>query len=123
MARKTKAELNAEREATLAAAREEEARVYPQRLMAALEEATQKNNYELEVCNGEFVLRDRDVYPARLTLELTYQYNVHSQNLLEGLEFDLVKKAQERAEAARRYTVKQAALAKLTEEEKELLGL
>ena len=122
MARKTKAELAAEREAYEAAQRAERAAAYPAKLMAALEEATQKNNYELTVVNGMFSLRDRDASrdPA---LSLTAAYTENSQNALENLEWDLQMKAEERAEAERRYAVKQAALAKLSKEERELLGL
>ena len=122
MARKTKAELAAEREAAEALRVAEEAAAYPARLMAALEEATEKNNYELTVKNGMFSLRDRNESRAP-AMELTYQYNVHSYNELESLEWDLRSKAEERAEAERRYAMKQAALAKLSEEERELLGL
>jgi hypothetical protein len=123
MARKTKAELAAEREAYEAAQRAEEERNYPAKLMAALEEATTKNNYELKVKDGMFELRDRDSNDYDPTLSLTYQYNTHSQSALEDLEHDLAAKARERAESERRYAVKQAALAKLSEEERELLGL
>ena len=123
MARKTKAELAAEREAYEAAQRAAEEQAYPARLMAALEEATTKNNYELKVRDGMFELRDRDSSDYDLPLTLTYQYNVHSQNTLEDLEWDLRGRAEERAESERRYAVKQAALAKLSTEERELLGL
>ena len=57
MARKTKAELQAEREAALEAEFQREKAEYPQRLMAALEEAVNLNNYELTVVAGVFVLR------------------------------------------------------------------
>ena len=122
MPRKTREELSAERERVEAARRAEEAKAYPAKLMAALEEATTKNNYELTVVNGVFSLRDRDASrdPA---LSLTAAYTANSQNALENLEWDLQTKAEERAEEERRYAVKQAALNKLTEEEKELLGL
>lgn len=121
MARKTKAELAAEREAYEAAQRAERAAAYPARLMAALEEATQKNNYELTVVNGLFSLRDRE---AGLLFEsLTAAYTENSWNALENLEWDLQMKAEERAESERRYQVRQAALAKLSNEERELLGL
>ena len=98
MARKTKAELNAEREAAEARRMLAEAEAYPARLMAALEEATTLNNYELEVRNGKFMLRDRDASrydntPGALTLE----YTRDSQVYLENLEYDLQAKALERA--------------------------
>lgn len=123
MSRKTKAELAAEREAYEAAQRAAEALTYPALLMRALEEATQKNNYELTVKDGLFELRDRNSSRYDTALTLTYQYNVHSQNALEDLEYDLQQYAEERAESERRLAVKQAALAKLSAEERELLGL
>lgn len=123
MARKTKAELNAEREAAMAAERALEMESYPARLMAALEEATQKNNYELTVKNGYFTLRDRDSSDYDHPLSLSYPYTSNSFFALEDLESDLRSKAAERAESERRYAAKQAALAKLSDEERKLLGL
>ena len=123
MARETKAERLAREAAEQAAYEAAQAATYPERLMAALEEATTKNNYELKVRDGLFELRDRDSSDYDLALTLTYQYNTHSQSALEDLEWDLRGKAQERAEAERRYQVRQAALNKLSKEERELLGL
>ena len=122
MARKTKAELNAEREAAVAARRLAEAEAYPAKLMAALEEATTKNNYELEVRNGMFSLRDRDS-TGNFTLSLTMMYTENSYNALESLEYDLEEKAEERAESERLSALRRAAFAKLSEEEKSALGL
>jgi hypothetical protein len=122
MARKTKAELAAEREAYEAAQRAAEELAYPALLMRVLEEATTKNNYELKVKDGMFELRDRDASRDPV-VELTYQYNTHSQSALEDLEWDLRGRAEERAESERRYAAKKAALAKLSTEERELLGL
>lgn len=123
MTRKTKAELAAEREAYEAAQRAAEALTYPALLMAALEEATKKNNYELTVKDGLFVLRDRDSSNYDVALTLTYQYNVHSQSALESLEWDLKEKAAERAESERLSALRRAAFAKLSDEEKNALGL
>jgi hypothetical protein len=122
MARKTKAELNAEREAQLAAERAEERAAYPARLMRAMEEATQKNNFELEVKNGYFVLRDRDAnrYDSPFTLPYDFPGNSFT---LEDLESELRFKAEERAESERLSAVRRAAFAKLSDEEKNALGL
>jgi hypothetical protein len=125
MARRTAAERRAEAERMHQLS--EEARVnresaeYPAKLMAALEEATTKNNYELKVRDGLFNLRDRDSRDSPLLL--TLQYNVHSYNALEGLEYDLQEKAAERAESERLSALRRAAFAKLSEEEKNALGL
>jgi hypothetical protein len=121
MARKTKAEMAAAREAAEAARRLSEAEAYPSKLMAALEEATTENNYELEVRNGMFSLRDRD--SSDLTLSLTLSYTENSFDALESLEWDLNSKAEERAERERRANLRSTALNKLSKEEREALGL
>jgi hypothetical protein len=123
MARKTKAELTAEREAYEAAQRAGKALTYPARLMAALEEATFPNNYELVVRNGVFSLRDRDGSHYDKVVKLTYAYSPESQDVLEEFEWDLKMKAEERAELVRKAQVRGNALAKLSKEERELLGL
>lgn len=94
---------------------------YPTRLMAALERATTLN-FELEVRNSQFNLRDRDTNRHEPFI-LTFTHNRESQNELESLEYDLKDKEEAEAEATRRYELKKAALAKLTPEEKELLNL
>ena len=121
MARKTKAELTAEREAAEAARRLAEAEAYPAKLMAALEEATTENNYELTVRNGMFSLRDRNSRDS--TLSLTMEYTENSFNALECLEYDLELAAEERAESERLSAVRRAAFLKLSKEEQSALGL
>lgn len=124
MARETKAQ-RLEREAAERAAQEATQRAnYQIMLMAALESATQENNYELEVRAGMFKLRDRDSPSGwRESTLLALSYNQESWEALEDLNFRLRLKAEARAEAERKLAAKQAALAKLTQEEKELLGL
>ena len=122
MARKTKAEQQAELDALNAAARLADAEAYPTKLMAALEEATTKNNYELTVRNGMFSLRDRDS-SRDLTLSLSMAYTGNSFDAVESLEWDLQEKAAERAESERLSALRRAAFAKLSEEEKNALGL
>jgi hypothetical protein len=122
MARKTKAEQQAELDALNAAARLADAEAYPTKLMAALEEATTKNNYELTVRNGMFSLRDRDS-SRDLTLSLSMAYTENSFDAVESLEWDLQEKAAERAESERLSALRRAAFAKLSEEEKTALGL
>jgi hypothetical protein len=121
MARKTKAEQQAEQAALKAARMLAEAEAYPSKLMAALEEATTKNNYELEVRNGMFSLRDRD--SRDLTLSLTMTYTANSFDALQNLEWDLENKAEERAEAVRQRDLRRQAFDKLTAEERNALGL
>ena len=122
MARKTKAELAAEREEAQALQEAHEFAQYPNRLMAALEEATTQSNYELEVRNSQFTLRDRDSRRPE-TVFLTLTHTRDSREALDNLEWNLRGKAEERAEAARQRLARETAMAKLTEEERELLGL
>ena len=94
---------------------------YPTRLMAALERATTLN-FELEVRNSRFEVRDRDTNQHE-PFVLTFKHDQDSQNALESLEYDLKEVEEAEAEATRRYELKKAALAKLTPEEKEVLNL
>ena len=122
MARKTKAEQAAEREEALALREAEEFAQFPSRLMKALEEATQKNNFELTVRNNEFVLFNRD-RPRDTPFTMTMTHTNTSQWALEALERTLEEMEMERAEEERKQTVRATALAKLTAEERELLDL
>jgi hypothetical protein len=123
MARLTKAEKIALQQAENARIVAEQEEQYLPKLMAALEEATTKSNYELTVHKGQFHLRDRDSDGWRSEVDLSPVYSNADWVALDQLEWDLKVKAEERAEAERRYQVKQAALAKLSKEERELLGL
>jgi hypothetical protein len=125
MARKTQEEKAAEWAAERALAVAAQAAEYPARLMAALEEATQKNNYELTVKNGFFRLRNRDAdrYGRGDVVEFSYLFNEEYQDRLESLECDLHYAAEERERALRLRAAKDAALAKLTKDERDLLGL
>jgi hypothetical protein len=122
MARKTKQELNAERLAHEAQQEQEAREAYPARLMAVLELATQKHNFELTVYQNKFYVVDRDDRDD--TYYLSYKYeNAESLYSLESLEDAVDSKARARAEQERKYLVRQSALAKLTAEERELLDL
>ena len=122
MARQTKAEQQAEREEAQALQEAHEFAQYPSRLMAALEEATTQSNYELEVRDSQFTLRDRDSRRPE-TVFLTLTHTRDSREALDNLEWNLRGKAEEREEAERRRQARETALAKLTKEERELLGL
>lgn len=122
MARMTRAEKMAAAAAERARQSQLDAEAYLPRLMTALESATNQNNYELTVLNAQFHLRDRDSSYDR-GVALSPVYTESSFDALESLEWDLKQKAEARAEAERKYLVKQAALAKLSKEERELLGL
>jgi hypothetical protein len=122
MARKTKAERQAEAEAWAAATLAMEQAEYPARLMAALELATRTNNYELSVENGMFVLRDRDQRRPTAVM-LTTSYTLDNHTALDELEWSMRVKAEEREQAERQRRARATALAKLTQEERKLLGL
>ena len=121
MARETKAQ-RLEREAAERAAYEAEmAATYPQRLMEMLERATNQN-FELEVKEGKFVLSDRDDRYER-AVELTLEYSRENQEGLHELDWRVDMKEAAQREAERKAQVKRTALSKLTEEEREALGL
>ena len=119
MARKTKAELAAEREEALALHEAHEFAQYPTRLLDALELATSLN-YELQVKEAKFVVRNPN---EREEFYLTPMHTRASQDTLQEMEWTLESEQERRAEAHRLYNLKQTALSKLSKEEKELLGL
>ena len=122
MARKTKVELAAEREQARAMVAELEFAQYPSRLMAALELATKKFYYELTVVNSLFTLMNRD-RPRDPAIYFTMTHTPDSQMALETLEWELKAMAEQQAEQERQHLAREAALAKLTQEDRELLGL
>ena len=121
MARKTKAELAAEREAELQVRLAVAKATYTERLMAVLERAT-KENFELEVKNGLFKVEDRyerrrNAYNLQPTWTETADMDLYS------LEVSVELKEEARAEREQKALVRATALAKLTAEEREELGL
>jgi len=119
MARKTKAELVAEQQEREAAREAHDFALYPTLLLDALEMATLAG-FTLSVVNKEFV-----VYAPMSNNEykLPPQHTKQAMYDVAELNWETERVAEERAESERRYAVKQAALAKLSKEEKELLGL
>lgn len=121
MARKTKAELTAEREAERQAQLAVARATYLSRLMMVLERAT-KSNFELEVKDGLFVLEDRDARRDG-TYRLPAEWHENADDYLQTLEFEVSYKEEERAESERLSAVRRQAFLKLTEEEQTALGL
>ncbi len=121
MARETKAERLAREAAVKLAQQATQAATYPQRLMAMLERAT-KANFELTVKDGEFLLNDRDDRSAGWTV-LTMIWGTENEGELQELDWRLEIKEEAEREAQRRMLVRNQALNKLTQEERELLGL
>ncbi len=121
MARKTKAQLVAERKAFVAANEAFARDSYAGRLMSVLERAV-KQNFELTVVESKFVLQDRDSPRVPVTF-LTLTYNEVSQEQLDELEWSVEAKEKAAEEYLRRETMRRAALSKLSQEERELLGV
>ena len=121
MARMTKTQ----REAMEAEARlEEQNRLrdeYPTRLMKALSQATELQ-YALSVVNDSFVVTEpNETYPELFTM--SYEYNAEAEGQFYDLELELSVKYADFAEKERRQQVRANALAKLSFEERELLGV
>ena len=122
MARKTKAELTAEREAERQAQLAVARATYTERLMMVLERAC-KVNFELEVCNGLFALEDRDARRDGTYYLAPVWNEVNAEDFLQNVEFEVSNKEEVTREAERRANLRAAALSKLSQEERELLGL
>ena len=121
MAKESKASREARAAASHAMFLDEQRVTYPNRLMDAMTRAL-KINFELSVEQMSFMLRDRDErYPAKMPLD--YQYSEDADSRLSEFEWDVERKEEAERESNRRFLAKQVALAKLTEEEKELLEL
>ena len=121
MAKETKAERNL-REATERMERQAEERVtYPARLLAWLERA-QDVNFELRLKDGMYQLRDLDERYAE-TVVLAPYYTEQTEDALMKFTWKVEWKESETKESNRKFLAKQCALAKLSKEEKELLGL
>ena len=118
MARKTKAELAAEREAFLAAQEAEARASYPARLMAALE--------RLHKLGGDVFVQNK-LFNVKIlnngTFSLDYDYNRVTDNELYDLEVVLNREEARVAEAERKAMLRSAALNKLSAEEREVLGI
>ena len=122
MARETKAQQLA-REAAMQAEQEMvRAMSYPTHLMEVLERAT-KMNYELTVELGKFRLWNRDDSSYEGDYLLDLRYSKAADRTLDDLELSVQGKEEAAAEAERRRTVRANAMAKLSAEEREALGL
>jgi hypothetical protein len=121
MAKKTKAELAAESAVLVAAQQAALEAEYPARLMAALELATSLS-VEIKVRDNTFKLFNLDTDEKLPPLSPTYTDMTALYNL-EEVEYTLRAMFDENQEQNRRYLVRQAALNKLSKEERELLAL
>ena len=121
MARMTKMQREAAEEA-VRVEQEKQLRVeYPTRLMKALSRATDLQ-FVLSVVDDSFVVTDpNERYGEVFTM--SYDYNVAAEEYLYDLELELKLKYAEFVEKERRRQVRANALAKLSDEERELLGV
>ena len=120
MARETKAERLAREEAENVLRLETLKAEYPERLMAALERAYE-NNYDVVPKNNEFRLVDRDERDNAFTVG--YAFSEVNDATLNELDWTLTYKEEKVREERRKMEVRNAAWYKLTEEERQLLGL
>jgi hypothetical protein len=92
--------------------------LYPEQLMAILERAS-KLGFEIKVRDNTFVVTDNDFFKYFVTLA----YTAKSQQELYHLQYEVEDAEEAEAERIRRGQLRQAALAKLSKEELEVLGL
>jgi len=121
MARMTKAQREAAEEAARVEQENQLRAEYPTRLMKALSQATELQ-FVLSVVDDSFVVTDpNERYGEVFTM--SYDYNVAAEEYLYDLELELKLKYAEFVEKERRQQVRANALAKLSFEERELLGV
>ena len=120
MARETKAERTARMEAQRKAQLAQQAAEYPTKLMDVLERAC-KVNFEVTVVGGKFVVEDRD--RREFSVKMLPTFTEQSQEDLDDLACRVWWKEEDLREAQRKAELKVAALAKLSAEEREVLGL
>ena len=121
MARMTKMQREAAEEAVRVEQEKQLHVEYPTRLMKALSQATELQ-FVLSAVDGSFVVIDPgERYPEVFTM--SYEYNAEAEQQLYDLELELSVKYAEFAEKERRQQVRANALAKLSFEERELLGV
>ena len=121
MTRMTKAQREAAEEAARVEQENQLRAEYPTRLMKALSQATELK-FVLSVVDDSFVVtQPNETYPELFTM--SYEYNAEAEQQLYDLELELSVKYAEFAEKERRQQVRANALAKLSFEERELLGV
>lgn len=120
MARKTRAEKLAEQEALHQLQEEQARQEYLPRLMQSLEKA-QKYGFEVVIKEGKLNLVEQFHREPEFTFSLEWTW--YNQHHLEELEDKLAQWDRAHAEELARAAAKEAALNKLTKEERELLGL
>lgn len=95
---------------------------YIERMMNVLFRAT-KENFELTVKDNEFLVNDRDDLRNGSMFLVSPVWSPMNDMIIYELSISVEIKEEERIKAERKFQMKRDALAKLTKEEKELLGL
>jgi hypothetical protein len=122
MARKTKEQM-AEAQAKYQAERVEQERAeYFPLLMKTLEDATTAG-FSMSVREGKFAVRTNDWDSWKDGYLLTPEYTDDNYNVLQDLKFEVDRQLFLLEEERRKTALRSAALAKLTQEERELLNL
>jgi hypothetical protein len=102
-------------------AREENDRTaYPVRLINVLERAT-KVGFDISVKDSMFVISDYESHINDIRVSPTYSED--SLEALGDLEMRVFDEEHRQSEEKRKYAIRVAALAKLTREERDVLGL
>lgn len=122
MARETKVQREERLQAELAAFYAEQERLWPTRLMSVLERAV-KVNFTLTVEDSFFALREPNAGRYDTKFFVNLRCSSAALEDLDALEFKVKCVEDEVREAQRKLEVKANALAKLTAEEREVLGL
>ena len=120
MTRKTRLERDAEAQARRKKKEAEARAMFPARLMSALERATDLD-FEIIVRNGKFAVGDTDDWDG--FWEVGHEHSAESARVLDLMESELERQEQAVAEAERKVALRNSALAKLSEEEREVLGI
>jgi len=99
-------------------------RTYPTRLMQALEQA-QKFDMTIRIADGKFHVEQHTstALTGYCAIEIAYEFSTDDEVELQCLEERIAKRHRELVEEVRVYQAKQAALAKLTADERKLLNL
>ena len=122
MARKTKEQM-AEAHAKWQAERVEQERAeYFPLLMKTLEDATTAG-FSMSVREGKFAVWDNDRFSRKDEYHLTPEYTECNYIVLQNLKHDVEHRLFLLEEERRKAELRSAALAKLTQEERELLNL
>jgi hypothetical protein len=122
MPRKTKEQLMEEREAARLAAQEKERAEYFPRLVDLLHRAT-KAGFIIEVRDNNFAVLSESWTPRQDQHKLPVEWNENAMNAFYSAEVDVDDALWKIQEKERKAAVRQAALAKLTDEERKELGI